>query len=103
VVTNATTWPRSKECNVEKVGIRELKARASELVRAVREEGERYEITIRGEVAALLVPADSRRPADPEAIGAWLKDLDALSDEIGRLSPDGLGADEIMRQERGDA
>ncbi|MDE3112755.1 MAG: type II toxin-antitoxin system Phd/YefM family antitoxin [Chloroflexota bacterium] len=38
------------------VGIRELRQRASEIVRRVAEEGETYEITDRGRPAGLLVP-----------------------------------------------
>lgn len=43
-----------------RVGIRELRQRASEIVRRVSEDGESYEITDRGRPAALLIaPAGS--------------------------------------------
>jgi prevent-host-death family protein len=44
------------------IGIRELKARASELVRAVNEERARYVITRRGKPAALIIPIDAVPP-----------------------------------------
>ena len=40
---------------MERVGIRELRQRASEIVRRVSEDGETYEVTDRGRAAALLV------------------------------------------------
>jgi len=82
------------------VGIRELKARASEIVRAVREEGAVYEVTVRGEVAARLVPTDEPQPVEPDVITAWLRQLDELAEVIGKAAGDGEGADEIMRRER---
>lgn len=81
------------------VGIRELKAHASEIVRMVREEGAVYEVTVRGEVAARLVPVSTTRPMDADAIESWLRELDALAAEIGAavasMRPDGDPA--IMR------
>lgn len=40
------------------IGVRELKARASEVVRKVKEQRARYVITHRGRPAALLIPID---------------------------------------------
>lgn len=45
---------------MKRVGIRELRQRASEIVRRVAEEGETYEITDRGRPAGLLI---APRPA----------------------------------------
>ena len=45
---------------MERVGVRELRQRASEILRRVAEDGETYEITDRGRPAALLIaPAGS--------------------------------------------
>lgn len=45
---------------MERVGVRELRQRASEILRRVSEDGETYEITDRGRLAALLIaPAAS--------------------------------------------
>jgi prevent-host-death family protein len=52
-----------------KVGVRELKNRTSEILRAVREEGVEYIITYQGRPAAVLLPVDEEevRPRVPEA------------------------------------
>jgi prevent-host-death family protein len=42
---------------MERVGVRELRQRASEILRRVSEDGETYEITDRGRPAALLIAA----------------------------------------------
>jgi prevent-host-death family protein len=39
-----------------RVGVRELKNRTSEILRAVREEGAEYVITFQGKPAAILLP-----------------------------------------------
>lgn len=57
------------------VNVRELKQKASELIRMVRELGEEIQITDRGEVVALLVPAK-------KADDSWLK-LEQLAENIG--------------------
>ena len=41
-----------------KVGVRELKNRTSEILRAVREEGAEYVITYQGRPMAVLLPVD---------------------------------------------
>jgi prevent-host-death family protein len=46
-----------------KVGVRELRQRASELLRRV-EAGETFEVTDRGRPVALLAPVRDRRPLD---------------------------------------
>jgi antitoxin YefM len=43
----------------EEIGIRELKTRASEVVRAVKERRARYVITQHGKPAALIIPLDA--------------------------------------------
>jgi len=70
------------------VGVRELKARASEIVRAVRERRARYVITYRGQPVGLLVPLDEARiavhpPAEEIGESAW-EALTRLGEEIGR-------------------
>ena len=74
-----------------RVGIRELKARASEIVRAVREEKAQYVITYQGQPVGVLSPIDEqqldtllvqavRRPTDEELTA----ELDELSQSIAR-------------------
>ena len=67
-----------------KIGIRELKNKAPQVVREVRETGETAEITYRGEVVAWLTPATGQRAA-VEYRTAW-KTLDKIAAEIGRAS-----------------
>jgi len=52
-----------KQPETKEIGIRELKARASELVRAVKEDRARYVVTRRGKPAALIIPLDAAPPA----------------------------------------
>jgi prevent-host-death family protein len=49
------------------IGIRELKAKASELVRHVAEEHATYTITRRGRAVGVLAPADFRPPERSQA------------------------------------
>jgi prevent-host-death family protein len=73
---------RKKLPRTEEIGIRELKSRASEVVRAVKEERARYVITQRGKPAALIVPLDA---APPEKSGdeVW-EQLMKIGEEIGK-------------------
>ena len=50
------------------IGIRELKARASEIVRAVREHRARYTITYRGRPVGVLLPLDEATQAEALAV-----------------------------------
>jgi prevent-host-death family protein len=70
------------------VGIRELKARASEIIQNVRERRARYIITYRGRPVGLLMPLDEVRatplpPAGESGTAVW-EELTRLGEEIGR-------------------
>jgi prevent-host-death family protein len=68
------------------IGIRELKAHASEIVRAVRDRRARYTITYRGRPVGVLVPLGEVPPAeaaDQPAPAVW-KELTQLGEEIGQ-------------------
>ena len=80
------------------VGVRELKQRASELVRLVREEGEEIDVTLRGEVVARLVPV--KRKLTPEQIQALMDEMDKAASEISLYWPEGVSAVEAVREER---
>lgn len=54
---------------MKRVGIRELRQRASEIVRQVAEQGETYEITDRGRPAGLLIAPRSSGLAELERRG----------------------------------
>ena len=64
-----------------KIGIRELKNRAPQVVREVRESGETAEITYRGQVVAWLTPAQTAAPSDTGA-SAW-KAFDEVVSAVG--------------------
>jgi prevent-host-death family protein len=57
-IINVTTLVVTKDNYMEKVGIRELRDHASEILRRVREEKAQYVVTYQGHLTALLVPLD---------------------------------------------
>ena len=61
---------RKKQPRIEEIGIRELKSRTSEVIRAVKEERARYVITQRGKPAALIIPVDAA-PPEKSADEVW--------------------------------
>jgi prevent-host-death family protein len=68
------------------VGVRELKAKASQILDDVRERGARYVITRRGRPVGLLVPIERTAPpaaGSPPATEVW-QELERLGAEIGR-------------------
>lgn len=82
----------------KEIGIRELKARASEVVRAVKEQRARYVITQRGKPAALLIPLEAdydRAKADE----VWAR-LEELREEIGKGWQSEKSAVEILSEMR---
>jgi prevent-host-death family protein len=83
---------------MEEIGIRELKARASEVVRAVKERRVRYLITQRGRPVALLVPLDAL-PPQPDADEVWAR-LEELGKEIARNWQSEKSAVEILSEMR---
>ena len=77
------------------VGIRELKNRASEIVRAVREERAEYVITYRGQPVARLVPVVD----DEDSERAW-QELERLSQEISDQWQSAKSAVELLTEMR---
>jgi prevent-host-death family protein len=69
------------------IGIRELKAHASELVRHVAEEHATYTITRRGRPVGILAPSDFLAPkTGATGEDAWKRLLD-LADRIAKQKP----------------
>lgn len=66
---------------MSEVGVRELKAKASEILLAVREQQARYTITYRGEPVAVLLPIEQAPEQKRDAADVWAE-LDRLSEEI---------------------
>ena len=60
---------KKKQPKTEEIGIRELKSRASEVVRAVKEERARYVVTQRGKPVAAIVPINALLPEKKEDDG----------------------------------
>jgi prevent-host-death family protein len=83
---------------MEEIGIRELKARASEVVRAVKERRARYLITQRGRPVALLVPLDAL-PPQPNADEVWAR-LERIREELGKGWQSEKSAVEILSEMR---
>ena len=83
------------------VGVRELKERASAILRRVSEERETILITRRGHVVARLVPVEdeARRRSDTLAV---LAEMDELAREIGAHWPRGVSAAQAVKQQRRD-
>ena len=63
---------KKKPPRTEEIGIRELKSRTSEVVRAVKEERARYVVTQRGKPVAAIIPMDAMLPERKEDDG-WEK------------------------------
>lgn len=66
------------------VGVRELKARASEIVRKVRDRKARYVITYRGRPVAILVPLEGSTTTETGRGGEAWRELERLGREIGK-------------------
>ena len=71
---------RPKQRKMEEIGIRELKARASDVVRAVKEQRARYVITQRGVPVAVIIPMDAVLPEKEEGREIRL----AIRERLGR-------------------
>lgn len=84
------------------VGIRELKAKASQILDEVREHGARYVITRRGRPVGVLLPVEQAPPAPPAGGNrqdAW-KELERLGEEIGREWTSPRSSGEILSELR---
>jgi prevent-host-death family protein len=88
------------------VGIRELKTKASEIVREVRETGRPIDITVRGRVVARLTPppVDAELSADNRGRAAreWLLETEAFAQEVARRWPSPVSSVELVREQRRD-
>ena len=86
------------------VGVRELKVRASEIIRDVRERRARYIITYRGRPVGLLMPLEEARPTDLSPTGepatAVWEELTRLGEEIGRGWRSPLTSTELLSEMR---
>jgi len=83
------------------IGVRELKARASQVLRRVRERREEVEVTHHGRVVARLIPVARDRPRSRALAATWAT-LDRVAREIGARWPKGRSATEAVREGRRD-
>jgi prevent-host-death family protein len=86
------------------VGVKELKNRATQIVRDVREHATSYVVTVDGQPVAILKPYtvdDAGAGPDRQAdIEEWLRGWDELAVEIGKRWPHGLSAVNAVREQR---
>jgi prevent-host-death family protein len=86
------------------IGVRDLKTRASEIIRDVRERRARYIITYRGRPVGLLMPLDEASsaslPAATEPATAAWDELTRLGEEIGRGWRSPLNSAELLSEMR---
>ena len=83
-----------------RIGLRDLKTRASEVIRDVEENNVRYTVTNRGTPVALLVPytvAEERRPMTAEESTAY---LDGLAKKITEAWTDPRSVADLMDEIR---
>ena len=80
------------------VGVRELKQQASELIRLVRETGSEVQVTLRGQVVALLIPVTLSKGTEGEK-RSW-NSLDTLAAEIGARWPKDVSAAQAVAEAR---
>jgi prevent-host-death family protein len=83
---------------VSSIGVRDLKAHASEILRRVEEEGEVIDVTRRGAVIARLVPVT--RPIDRATMNRIWEERDRLAAEIAKHWPAGLSAADAIAEDR---
>lgn len=72
------------------IGMTELKAHLSAVLREVQEQGELINITCRGKVVARIVPVST------EGARATIADLNSLRAEIGRLWTPGVSVPDMI-------
>jgi len=78
-VATLLLYPEAKERIMPKVGVRELKNRISEILRAVREEGAEYIITHQGRPTAILLPVDE------EEVVSRVPNAQTIAQRVARL------------------
>jgi len=89
---------KPKQKKPEEIGIRELKAHASDVVRAVKEQRARYIVTQRGKPVAAIIPMDAVLPEknDDEVWERLMK----IGEELGRGWQSEKSAVEILSEMR---
>jgi prevent-host-death family protein len=88
----------------KKIGVRELKNNASKIVRAVREEGAEYVVTVHGEPVALLRPLAEEQPRkyDEAEVKRLMTELNDMADRVSQAWKSPLSAVEAVEEQRRD-
>lgn len=87
---------------VREIGVRELKVKASEIVRNMRKRRTRYVITYRGRPVGRLEPIELAEPGGTDAVAAaaaW-DELTRLGQEIARGWPPDRSSAEVLSEMR---
>lgn len=83
-----------------RIGVRDLKTHASEVLRDVRDNHVRYVVTHRGDPVGIIVPYATRdESGTPSPDDSWGRLLDAL-DSLGRSWTSPLSSVEILDEMR---
>jgi prevent-host-death family protein len=80
------------------IGVRDLKAHVSEILRRVEREGEIIDVTRRGAVVARLVPVSHE--VNAERLARLWEEEDRLAAEIAEYWPAGISAAEAIAEDR---
>jgi antitoxin (DNA-binding transcriptional repressor) of toxin-antitoxin stability system len=93
-----------QEPPVRTVGIRELSARADEIVREVRATGRPVDIEVDGEAVARLTAFPTRHDAvsRQSAARAWLEETEAFAQEVAQRWPSSATSVDLVRDQRRD-
>ena len=82
------------------IGIRELKARTSQIIRELQRHGGEVDITHHGRVVARIIPATPPRHTASRRSAAVWSTIDQVAREIGRRWPRGVSAVQAVREGR---
>lgn len=88
------------------LGVRELRERASEIIRGVREEGAEYVVTYRGRPVAVILPLDAARAeaeivaGSKRAVLSGWEEYQRLAADIRRVWPADAPAEDVIDEIR---
>lgn len=83
---------------MQRIGIRALKEKTSEIMRRVREDREPYEVTYHGRAIARIVPVENGPPQT--SLEDFWKEWDELGEALSTEWPEGVSAVEAVREQR---
>ena len=86
---------------MQRVGVREFKNRATQIVRDVREHSASYVITVDGEPVATVRPYEqSDEPGMTAEVDEWLRSWNELTAQVAAIWPSNLSAVDAVREQR---